>query len=166
MGEVGLLSPDDRVELIDGELVEMPPIGDRHSSAVDLLAKGFIRSVGDAAHVRIQGPVRLGVHSETQPDIALLKPRADFYKSRSPTASDVLLVIEVSESTLRYDLETKARLYARHGIAQYCVLDLVDSQLHRFRRPRGGQYAERETVSTGTVSFAPVDAEIDIDDLF
>jgi Uma2 family endonuclease len=166
MAEVGLLSPDDRVELIEGEIVEMPPIGDRHAAVVDLLARTLIRSIGDSAHVRIQGPIRLGVRSEPQPDVTLLERRADSYKNGHPTAAEVQLVIEVSESTLRYDLDEKARLYARHGVAEYWVLDLIDDRLHRFRRPAGESYAEHETIDAGAVRFEPLNVLVDLDDLF
>jgi Uma2 family endonuclease len=166
MAEVGLLSPDDRVELIEGEIVEMPPIGDRHAAAVDLLASALIRSLGDTAHVRIQGPVRLDAGSEPQPDIALLKPRADSYKTGHPTAADVLLAIEVSESTREYDLDSKARLYARYGVAEYWVLDLIDNQLHRFRRPIRGSYADHEALDGGAALFEPLNVAVDLDELF
>lgn len=166
MAEVGLLSRDDRVELIEGEIVEMPPIGDRHAAAVDLLAAALIRSVGDGAHVRIQGPIRLGASSEPQPDLTLLACRADSYKSGHPTPKDVLLVIEVSDTTLGYDLDVKARLYAQHGIREYWVLDLVENQLHRLRHPISGAYGEHDTAIGGTVRFEPLDVVVDLDHLF
>lgn len=166
MGEVGLLSSDDRVELIEGEIVEMPPIGDRHAAAVDVLARTLIQSLGDSAHVRIQGPIRLSARSEPQPDIALLTRRADSYKTGHPTATEVLLVIEVSESTRGYDLDSKARLYSRHGIAEYWVLDLVDNQLHRFRRPASGSYGEHETIDAGAVRFEPLNVAVDLKEIF
>jgi Uma2 family endonuclease len=166
MAEVGLLSPDDRVELIEGEIIEMPPIGGRHAATVDLLARALIQSVGEAAHVRIQGPIHLGASSEPQPDVSLLKRRADSYKSGHPTATDVLLVIEVSESTVRYDLDVKARVYAQHGVEEYWIFDLIENRLHRFRRPIGETYGERETLDGGSVLFAPLNVAVELDHLF
>jgi Uma2 family endonuclease len=166
MAEVGLLAPDARVELIDGEVVDMPPIGSRHAAAVSVLAKRLIRAVGDSAEVRIQAPVRLRPTSEPEPDIAVLKPRADSYKNAHPEAADVLLLIEVSEATLRFDMTAKATLYARHGIQEYWVVDLIGTQLHRYRRSQGGQYADREERRTGVVRVPGVDTAVDIDDLF
>jgi Uma2 family endonuclease len=166
MAEVGLLAPDAHVELIEGEVVDMPPIGSRHAAAVSVLAKRLIRAVGDSAEVRVQAPVRLGPASEPQPDIAVLKPKDDSYKNAHPQAADVLLLIEVSEATLRFDMTVKATLYARHRIQEYWVVDLVGKQLHRYRRPQGGQYADREERHAGVVHVSGVEAEIHIDDLF
>ena len=116
MAEVGLLPPDARVELIDGEIIDMAPIGSRHAAAVDLLAERFIQAAKGTVVVRIQGPVRLGPRSEPQPDHAVLRPRADRYARSHPTAADVLLVVEVSDATLRFDREVKANLYAEQPL--------------------------------------------------
>ena len=166
MAEVGLLSPDDRVELIEGEIVDMPPIGSRHAAVVTVLAKRLIQSVGDSADVRIQAPVRLGPRSEPQPDIALLAPRADCYRAGHPQAGDVWLLIEVSESTLRFDREVKSRLYARHGVPEYWVVDLVEDLVHLYRDPDGGRYREQQQASTGVVAVPGVHVEIDVESLF
>src|SRR5690606_41478239 len=103
MAEVGLLAPDARVELIEGEIIERAPVGREHSSVVDQLNRLFVRAVGDDAIVRVQGSIRLGTLSEPEPDLVLLRPSPDFYRSRFATAADALLVIEVSDTTLRYD---------------------------------------------------------------
>src|SRR5688572_15958278 len=108
MAEEGLLAPDARVELIEGEIVDMPPIGSRHAAAVSQLGKILYAAVGDSAIVWCQSSIRLGDLSEPQPDFAVLACREDLYRERHPAAADVLLAIEVSDSTLRYDLQTKA----------------------------------------------------------
>lgn len=156
MAEVGLLAPEARVELIDGEILDMPPIGKDHQSVVDQLNHLFVRAVDDLAIVRVQGSVRLGSMSMPQPDIALLKPRLDFYRSRRAADSDVLLIIEVSDSTLRFDRDVKVPLYARHGIPEVWIVDLQDDQLHFYRSLRDGEY--RDKTSTPTPGVTPIEA--------
>lgn len=146
MAEIGLLAPDARVELIDGEILDMPPIGKDHESVVDQLNHLFVRAVDDLAIVRVQGSVRLGSMSMPQPDISVLKPRSDFYRSRRAAASDVLLIIEVSDSTLRFDRDVKVSLYAQHGIPEVWIVDLQHDRLHFFRSLRDGEY--RDSTST------------------
>ncbi len=116
MGQAGILGEDDRLELLEGEIVEMAPIGSRHQAVVDRLTRLFSNRLGDAAVVRVQGPVRLGEETEPQPDLLLLAPRADFYASAHPGPDDVLLLVEVSDSSTEYDREMKLPLYARYGI--------------------------------------------------
>src|SRR5690606_16285512 len=129
MAEVGLLAPDARVELIEGEIIEMAPIGKEHTSVVDQLTRLFVRAVGDDAIVRVQGSVRLGSISEPEPDLVLLRPRTDFYRNQFANAPDILLVIEVSDTTLRYDREVKVPLYARHGVPETWIVDLPHQRL-------------------------------------
>lgn len=140
MAEAGVLAPDARVELIDGEIIDMAPIGTRHWSAVSRLNKWLVGHVGDAALVSVQQSLRLGRQDEPEPDIALLKPRADFYAGALPTGADALLVIEVADSTVAFDLRTKARLYATHGVRVYWVIDLANDTLHVHAAPRDGGY--------------------------
>jgi Uma2 family endonuclease len=143
MAEVGLLHPDDRTELIEGEIVDMPPIGSEHASVVTLLNRQLMRAVDDSVDVRVQLPVRFMPRSEPQPDFALVRRTADAYRHDHPTAKDVLLLIEVSDSTLRYDLDTKTRLYAAHGIPEYWVIDVVNRRVVRHRAPsRSKQYTQ------------------------
>src|SRR5262245_11836271 len=129
MAEVGLLAPDARVELIEGEIIDMAPIGNRHMSVVDRLNRLFVLATGADAIVRVGGSVRLGRMSEPNPDLVILRPRADFYANQSATGGDVLLVIEVSDTTLRYDREIKVPLFARHGVADVWVFDLAHKQV-------------------------------------
>jgi Uma2 family endonuclease len=137
MGETGILGPRDRVELIDGEIIDMSPIGVLHAAIVDLLARHFGRRAGESVFVRCQNPLRLDDISEPEPDIAILRPRADFYMTAHPGAADVLLVIEVADTSLAYDLGTKVPLYARHGIPEVWVIDAATRQTRVFRRPVG-----------------------------
>ena len=140
MAEVGILAPDARVELIDGEIIDMVPPGSLHAATVHWLAETFTLSVGKKASVLAQNPVRLDEHSEPQPDLALLKRREDFYRQRHPGSADVLLVVEIADTSLRFDRDTKASLYAVHGIPETWLLELRGQRLIRHRVPRQGSY--------------------------
>jgi Uma2 family endonuclease len=155
MAEVGILAPDARVELIEGEIIDMAPIGTGHAGTVAQLNQLLQNAVGDRAYVLPQLVVRLSDISEPQPDFALVKPRADFYKKKHPAPADTFLIIEVSESSLRYDLQVKAPLYARYGVPEYWVIDLKGREVRFFRSPESGQYAD--VTSTGAPGVvAPV----------
>jgi Uma2 family endonuclease len=143
MGEAGILGPEDRVELIEGEIIDMSPIGALHAAIVDVVARHFGRRAGESVFIRCQNPLRLDDVSEPEPDISILRPRADFYTTSHPGAADVLLVIEVAETSLAYDLGTKVPLYARHGIPEVWVIDAATRRIRVFRRPVGGGEAGR-----------------------
>ena len=149
MAQAGILGEDDRVELIDGEIVDMAPIGPRHAASVDRLVRLLWRGLEDRAIVRVQSPVRLGEHSEPQPDVALLRPRADYYASAHPTAAEVLLVVEVAETSADYDRQVKVPLYARHGVGEVWLVDLERGQVEVYRRPGGGGYGEVVVLGRG-----------------
>jgi Uma2 family endonuclease len=142
MGKAGILHEDSRVELIEGEMIEMPPIGSPHAGNIRRLTYLFSRSIGRVAMLSVQNPIILGEHSEPQPDIALLRPRDDFYTTSHPHPEDVLLIVEVSESTLRYDHGIKIPLYARHGISEVWLVDVEHRQLSLFRKPAKGHYQD------------------------
>jgi Uma2 family endonuclease len=142
MAEFGVLAPDARVELIEGEVIDMAPIGSDHQSVVDQLNRMLVRAAGDAAIVRVQGSVRLGEWSEPQPDVVLLKPRADFYRGQFAAGTDTLLVIEVSDATLRYDRDIKVPLYAKHGVPEVWVVDVRNHMLLVYGALRSGQYEQ------------------------
>ena len=147
MAEVGILEPDARVELIDGEILDKARIGPLHWSRVNWLHALLSAAIGKRALVSPQSSIRLGDYSEPEPepepDIAIVKPRDDYYEAVGlPIASDVLLLIEVSDATLNHDLRTKARLYARHGVSHYWVVDLEGGRLHQHRLPVGEAYSE------------------------
>ena len=147
MAEVGLLAPDARVELIEGEIIEMAPIGTDHGSVVDVLTLLMIKAVDDRAQVRTQGAIRLNRRSEPQPDLALLTPRADKYRRAQPSPADILLVVEVSDSTLRYDRDVKIPLYARHDIPEVWIFDLPNREFRTFRSPEAGSYLDQDVTS-------------------
>lgn len=135
MAEAGVLRDDDRVELVDGEIVEMTPIGSHHAACVDRLNVLLHRSLAGHGIVRVQGPVRLDAHSEPQPDLSVLRSRADFYASAHPAPGDVILVVEVADASLRYDRDIKVRLYARAGIQETWLVDLQNERVDVFTHP-------------------------------
>jgi Uma2 family endonuclease len=166
MGETGVLAPGDRTELIEGEIVDMPPIGSEHAFVVTRLTERLVRAADESAEVRVQAPVRFMPRSEPQPDLALVKRAGNAYRNGHPVADDVLLLIEVSDSTLRYDLSTKARLYATNGIREYWVVDLVNRRLVRHRAPAGRSYTHVDEVTRGPLPLPTLVAEISLADLF
>ncbi len=144
----GILAEDSRVELIEGDLIDMPPIGPGHASVSVRLNRLLVRRAGDDAIVSVTNPMRLPPWSMPQPDFLLLKPRADDYASGHPGAGDVLLAVEVSDTSLRYDRVTKARVYASHGVQEYWVVEVDAKRLHVFREPVAaeGRYATMRTL--------------------
>lgn len=142
MAEAGILHEDDRVELIEGEIVEMSPIGSRHAACVNRLNTLINRQVMGRAIVSVQNPVLLPDYSGPQPDVAVLQPREDFYAEAHPVPGDVLLLIEVSETTLRYDREVKLPLYALAGIPEVWIVDLQNEEILTYSRPEGDAYGE------------------------
>ena len=154
MGEAGILTEDDRVELIDGEIVAMTPIGPRHNASVDRLIRRLVTELGDRAIVRVQGSVRLDRHHEPQPDVVLLRPRSDFYASRLPGPADILLIIEISESSAGYDRDVKSRIYASAGVREYWLVDLEHRSVSRYTEPHGDAYNQVRPFGPGE-SLAP-----------
>lgn len=146
MAEVGLLAPDARVELIEGEIIDMPPPGPPHAGIVTRLHETLLLALHGAASVRDQNALRLDDFSEPQPDIVLVKRRADDYVRSHPTPADVLLVVEVSQSSLRFDRERKLPLYARHGLPEYWIVDVVAPVLQIFHTPQGERYLHAATL--------------------
>lgn len=140
MAEAGILTEDDRVELIEGEILEMSPIGSRHAACISELSELATERVGRTVIVRVQSPIDLGEGSEPQPDIALLKRRAHRYRDAHPTAEDIFLVIEVAESSLNFDRATKAQLYARAGIPEYIIANIVNHCFEFYTQPENGEY--------------------------
>jgi Uma2 family endonuclease len=140
MAHAGILSERDRVELIEGEIVTMSPIGLAHAAAVNRANRALIRAAGDEAIVSPQNPIRLNAFNEPQPDLVLLRPREDFYRSTHAQLTDILLVIEIADSSLRYDRDVKASLYARHGIIEYWLVDLAAGTVARYTSPEDATY--------------------------
>lgn len=138
MAVAGLLDETDRVELIEGEMIDMAPIGSKHAFIVNQMSQMFSARVGGQCLVSTQNPVLLGERSEPQPDVALL--RIGNYMDALPTTADVLLIVEVSDSTLEYDRDVKLGLYARHGIPEVWLLDVNAREITVYREPAEGQY--------------------------
>ena len=141
MAEAGILTEDDRVELLDGEIVAMAPIGSLHASVVAKLTHLFTALVGQRAVVWVQNPVRLGGRTEPQPDLMLLEPRDDYYSHGHPMPEDVLLLIEVSDTTVESDRGVKLPLYARSGIREVWIVDLRAEAVETYSEPEGDSYA-------------------------
>lgn len=155
MAQAGILHEDDRVELLDGEVVEMAPIGSRHAGVVLWLSTWFSAALAGRALVNVQSPVRLSLHSEPEPDIALLRPRPDFYTASHPAPGDVLLLIEVADTSLVYDRDVKLPRYAAAGISEVWIIDLEGERALVYRGPSSGSYRHAMTVERG----APLSSE-------
>lgn len=162
----GILTQDDRVELIEGEIVEMSPIGDPHAAFVANLTHLLVNLVGDRARVWVQGPVRVPPRSKPQPDLALLRPRS--YVHQGATTEDVLLVIEVADTSLQYDRTVKQRLYARAGIPEYWIVDANAETLEIYRSPSGERYTDLQSPARGesVAALAFPETAVPVDAIF
>ena len=157
MADAGILSAKDRVELIEGEIVDMAPIGSAHGGTTTFLTSLVARAVVDGnVLASLQGPLRLDRHNEPQPDLMLLRPRADFCRASHPTAADVLLLVEVADTSLAYDRGPKLALYARHGVPEVWIIDLVGRAVEVCRGPGPEGCAERRRVTEGMATPALV----------
>ena len=167
MAEVGILKPDDRVELLDGDIIPMAPMSSRHAAAIRKIAELFQRLIQGRALVSVQCPVRLDEYSEPQPDIALLRTDVSSYADAHPGPADVLLLIEVAQSSLAYDRDIKIPQYARAGIGEVWMVNLELQQVEVFRDSAPLGYGAR-TVSRRGLSIAPrafPDVVVAVDDL-
>ncbi len=156
MRESGILTEDDRVELIDGEVRTMSPIGLLHAAIVRRLVKRLIDLVGDQAIVSPQNPIQLNDYTEPQPDVAVLRPRADNYQRAHPVAADVLLIIEVSDTTAQYDRIEKLPRYAAAGIPETWIVDGEQRVVEQCTHPVHDQYARIQKYFPGDVITSPV----------
>src|SRR5688572_439926 len=138
----GILDENDRVELISGEILNKMSIGPSHAATVKRLNRIFSNLVADRCVVSVQDPIALDDFSEPEPDLALLAPRADLYGSSHPTPGEVYLIVEVADSSLRFDRERKIPLYAAAGIPEVWLVDLIEKLLTRYRNPMRGNYTE------------------------
>jgi Uma2 family endonuclease len=167
MADVGVLTPDDHVELIGGEVLEMSPIGSRHAALVNRLTRWLTASLGERAVVSVQNPVRLDDFNQPEPDLAVLRPRDDFYAEAHPGPADVLLLVEVSDSSLVFDRKVKLPLYATHGIPEVWVVNLIERVVEVRREPQGRKYRGATTLRQGDV-LAPEafpDLELAVDEV-
>src|SRR5882724_6121200 len=150
MADAGIFHEDDRLELLQGEIVEMPPIGPGHASGVNRLMNSFLPlQVSGKAIISGQNPIRLDEYSEPQPDLALLKPRPDFYAREHPGPQDVFLVVEVMDSSTSYDREVKVPLYARFSIPETWLLDVEQGLIEVYRAPGPEGYQQVRTLRRG-----------------
>jgi len=167
IAEIGLLGPEPRVELIEGEIIDMSPMGLPHASCVARLNRMFWRGLGDRVVLWPQLPLRLNLRSEPEPDLAILAPRQDAYKSGHPVALDVFLVTEVSDSTLDYDRYVKGPLYAGANIPDYWIANLADGQVEVHRDPTPDGYQTIQVMRPGDVirPLAFPDLEVAVADI-
>src|SRR5205085_10995403 len=149
MAETGILSEDDRVELIEGEVIERRPIGSRHAACVRRLDALFNQRLGASAQVSAQNPILIDDYSQPGPDVALLKPRPDYYSEEHPAARDVLLVVEVADPSVEYDRHVKALLYARAGVGEMWLVNLQEDAVKVYTRPENGAYQDRKRFARG-----------------
>jgi hypothetical protein len=168
LAEIGVLPPGQRTELIDGDVIDMTPIGSRHAACVTRLQRAFAARLGDRADVRVQLPVRLDAGSEPEPDLAIVARRTDDYEAAHPTPTDVLLLVEVSDTTLTFDRTVKASLYARAGITEYWLVDIVSRSVEVHRSPGAGRYTDvsRATTADAVSPTAFPDVRVEVAALF
>lgn len=159
LGELGFFHEDDHIELINGEIIEMASKGTAHETCLRNLWKQLPKIVGDRATLQSQAPITLPPNSEPEPDFAIVQNRDDNYLSAHPKAADVLLVMEVSDSSLAYDQDVKIPLYAKAGIIDYWIFNLFDNYLEAYSEPyqdnqdRYGYSNKRIVLSTQVINF-------------
>jgi Uma2 family endonuclease len=163
MRESGILTEDDRVELIDGEIRIMSPIGSLHAAIVTKIVKFLTSQVNDSAIISPQNPVRLNDVSEPQPDIAILRYRADYYAQAHPEADDILILVEVADITLSYDREEKTPRYAAAGIPEVWIVNLPEQLIEQYTQPIRGQYTRIQKVLLGEILISPTVSTLRLD---
>ena len=162
MGELGILAPDERVELIDGEIYTMTPPSSQHAGHVDWLSKRLERAYGDRAIVRTQNPLTLDKHRLLEPDVALAYPKASRYLDAHPTAEDIFLAVEVSLSSLAFDKETKLPAYAEAGVPELWIVDVANELAEVYWEPNGNRYRYSLIVRRGEKVAPRAFSEIEI----
>ncbi len=165
MSEAGVFGKDDRVELIEGEIIQMAAIGTRHASCVKRLNRRFSIIPEEIAILGVQDPIQLTERTEPQPDVVLLKFRADYYETAHPTPSEVLLLVEVADSTVNYDRDVKVPKYARSGIQEVWLWDLEANCLEVYRDPTANGYTSIQKFERGEIvsSLAFPDFQVSVD---
>lgn len=168
MVESGILTEDERVQLIRGEIIEMSPIGTKHAACVNRLVNLLVQLLGKRIILASQNPVALNENSEPQPDVALLKPRDDFYATAHPQPQDILLLIEVADSTVVYDREVKIPLYAEANIIQVWLVDVNEQIVEVYQQPTAAGYQLLQKFTRGeslSITALP-DVNISVDEIF
>ncbi|MEM8896264.1 MAG: Uma2 family endonuclease [Bacteroidota bacterium] len=145
MAEVGILSPDDRLELLNGEIYEMSPVGSRHSSVVKKITKIIHDLSLSDVIVGVQDPISFDEYNEPEPDISVVKYRSDYYAKHHPQPKDTLFLIEVADSSISFDMEIKLPLYAQHNIPEYWIIDLKAERILIFKEASNGKYIHQYT---------------------
>ena len=168
MGEAGIFGPDDRVELIDGEIREMTPIGPSHAAVVDRLTELLVVRLAGKANVRVQNPIRLSRYTEPQPDLVVARRRTDYYAHGHPNADDVLLAIEVADSSLVYDRVEKAPRYGGAGITEVWLVDVAGETVTVYTGPGPEGYTDERSLRRGDklASTAVAELHLRIDEIF
>lgn len=164
MGDTGLFGQDDRVELVEGEIIDMTPVGSRHAACVDRLTRLLVTRIGERAIVRVQNPVQIGDLSEPQPDIAVLAPRTDFYAGGHPGPADVLLVVEVADTSVGWDRGVKVPMYGRAGVAETWVVDVNAEAVDVWTQPGPDGYVETRHAARGD-DLTAVGVTVTVDDI-
>lgn len=162
MGEAGIFSEDARLELIEGEIIEISPIGSRHAACVKFLSRYLNRALGDIALISTQDPIQLDDFTAPQPDVALLRLRDNFYSDSHPTPQDVLLVIEVADTTVDYDRLIKLPLYAKAGIPEVWIVNLPADRIEIYAAPNNGAYEIATEVERGEQAQAQTISSLSI----
>jgi len=167
MIESGILTDRDRVELLQGEIIEMSPIGMQHAACVDRMNELLVRELVGRAIVRVQNPIQLSTRSEPQPDFAILQRRSDFYANGHPQPSDVFALIEVSDTTIEFDRTVKVPIYAKDNIAEVWIVDLNAEAVQIYREPSEAGYQQLQTFRRGqAIAFqAFTDIQFTVDQL-
>ncbi len=163
MAEVGILKPDDRVELINGEIITMSPVGSPHASSVKRITALFFNVLMGKVTIGVQDPIQLSNYSEPEPDISILKYRPDFYEKNHPAAVDIYWVIEVAHSTLGYDRDYKVPFYAASDVQECWVVDVENKVLEVYRELSKGKYQSKEIYKSGdVVKLSHFDFEVSV----
>jgi len=167
MAEVGILKANDKVELINGEIIKMSPIGSLHAGYLHIIDELLRDALGKKVHINNQSSIRLSTFSEPEPDLSVLKRRKDHYLTRLPRPQDVFLLVEVADTTLEKDREIKAPLYAKAGIPEYWILNVADKELAIFADPKDGKYQYQHIIKGKAVAtFNAFDIQIKASDIF
>lgn len=166
MADAGIFGEDDRLELLQGEIIEMPPIGPRHVACVTCLTTQFGKQIGAHALLSVQNPIQLDDETEFYPDITLLKPRADGYRQQLPRPEDVLLLVEVADSTLKTDQSVKIPQYSRAGIPEVWLFDVDAKRVLTHTDPSPSGYRSIRQLSVGALEASQIPVRISLDEVF
>ncbi|MEM6965267.1 MAG: Uma2 family endonuclease [Bacteroidota bacterium] len=158
MAEVGILKPEDRVELIEGEILTMSPINTPHMGMVNMLTRILYQRLIDDYTISVQNPLRINSNTLPEPDFVIAKFRKDGYSNQAITPQATFLVIEVADSSYNYDRDKKTELYASAGVAEYWIIHLNKNQLEQYTQPKNGQYQSKQILKkTKTVFCSTID---------